>query len=82
LRSAALDILGISLLSAGGTNRNYQIVKLIVEPRLTDATDWFLFDLSKNIKPFILQEFPINNSINTRDQCASPVTPRTQSPGK
>jgi phage major head subunit gpT-like protein len=56
LRSTAMTIVGNQFLANGASNPNYGVVELVVEPRLADyPTRWFMFDLSKTIKPFVLQ---------------------------
>lgn len=56
-RSNALDIIGVSTLPQGGTNPDYGTAEIVVLPELVgDAADnWFLMDVTRAIKPMILQ---------------------------
>lgn len=57
LRSVALGIVQKQVLDAGETNINKGIVNVHVIPQLdATATQWFLFDLSKSLKPYIYQD--------------------------
>ena len=53
--AAARDLFGVSTQAAGGANPYFGAVEVIREPRITDAS-WYLFDFSKQLKPFILQD--------------------------
>lgn len=53
LEGTAQDIFQVEKLASGATNPNYNAVSVIVEPRLTSATAWFLWDSKKPLKPFI-----------------------------
>jgi len=56
LRSTGLEILKAERLADGATNVNKDSAELIVVPEWSGhATKWGLFDLSKPVKPFILQ---------------------------
>lgn len=49
------QILNQELTAGGENNVWFNSATLIVSPYLTDANDWFLFDTSKVLKPFIFQ---------------------------
>jgi len=49
------ELLNASIIS-NTTNTYKGIAKLITSGRLTDANDWYLFDASAGVKPFIWQE--------------------------
>lgn len=55
LEGAAKDILQAERLASGASNTEYKAVEMVVSPYFTSATAWFLFDLSKPIKPFVYQ---------------------------
>lgn len=56
LRATARSIVEAEIAASGASNLNFRAVNLHVEPRLAaDATKWYLLDLSRPIKPFILQ---------------------------
>lgn len=53
LEGTAEDIFVVNRLANGADNPNYKSTTLIVEPRLTSATAWFLLDASKALKPIL-----------------------------
>lgn len=56
LRATALEIVKAERLENGQTNINRDAVEVLVLPRLAkQPTYWFLLDLSRPIKPFIVQ---------------------------
>lgn len=58
LRAVARALFLMPTLSGGAANPYYQAVKVVVVPRLRTASadkPWFLFDLSKSLRPFIFQ---------------------------
>lgn len=56
LRAAALTIVELDRLANGAGNINYKTVQVVVINRLAAfPTRWFLFDLSKPLRPFIFQ---------------------------
>lgn len=57
LEATVETIFGQKELTGGGTNTLYKAVIPIIEPELADYPDmWFLFDLSKPLKPFALTD--------------------------
>lgn len=56
-RSVARDLLLGERLASGASNTNSGTAELIIAPRLTGTYDdyWFLMDLSKPIKPIVMQ---------------------------
>lgn len=56
LEGVARQLLQSPTVATGGQNIWQGTAKLIVSPYITDATDWFLFDTSKPIKPYIVTE--------------------------
>jgi len=56
LRATARDLVELDTLSAGGSNPLFKSVTLVVDPRLrAHPTKWYLLDLSREIKPLVLQ---------------------------
>jgi len=56
LEPIALAIVNNERLEDGKINPYKGMVKVIVSPRLTSATAWYLLDTKKPVKPFIFQE--------------------------
>lgn len=55
LEGAAEDIVGKQYLAGGGNNPLYQAAEIRVNPWLTDANAWYLFNRVGQVKPFVLQ---------------------------
>lgn len=53
-RATASKIVGSKLVNGGDDNPNYMAAKVMVIPEITDDA-WFLLDVSRQVKPFILQ---------------------------
>lgn len=56
LRSVAQTLVTTDRLEDGKANPFKGVLEVVVEPRLTSDTAWFLLDTSKAMKPFIYQE--------------------------
>jgi len=56
LEAIALAIMNNDRLEDGKTNPYKGTAKVVVSPRLTSSTAWYLLDTSKPVKPFIFQE--------------------------
>lgn len=56
LESTAIGIVGVQTLANGASNPNYGRVEIVVNPFLTDATNWYLFDTKVPYGPVIHQE--------------------------
>lgn len=56
LLSDALDIVGVQLLSGGGTNKWYNTAEILMSPYLTSTTAWFLVNVGSIIKPIFVQD--------------------------
>lgn len=56
-RRLAADIVAAERLASGASNTNYKSTELIVASQLVgaDASKWFLLDLSRPVKPLLLQ---------------------------
>lgn len=55
LEASALKILKAQTLENGSSNITYGMCELLVCDHLTNDKAWYLFDVSRSIKPFILQ---------------------------
>lgn len=55
LRATALDIVERQLIDGGDSNRNYKAAKVVVYPRLTSATKWYLIQGGGMLRPFVKQ---------------------------
>lgn len=56
LESIALAIVNNEWLQDGAPNPYRNTAKVVVSPRITSATAWFLLDTTKAVKPFIYQK--------------------------
>lgn len=67
LAATARSIVGLQTLAAGGANPNYGLAKVVVNPDLSDATAWYLLDMSfGDIAAVMLQErLPLEQSEQT-----------------
>jgi phage major head subunit gpT-like protein len=68
-RAKANELVKAQFLASGASNTNFNVVDLIISPRLVgaDAGKWFLLDLSKPIKPLGLQmrKRPVFDSVTS-----------------
>lgn len=55
LEAKALSILNAQFINGGESNITYKICDYLVCDRLSDNTAWYLLDVSRVLKPFILQ---------------------------
>lgn len=55
LEAKALEILNAQFVNGGDSNITYKICDYLVCDRLSDEGAWYLFDVSKTLKPLILQ---------------------------
>lgn len=57
LESTARGILLTEKLANGASNPNYKLMDFEVNPYLTDENAWYLFDVTRPLKPIILQKY-------------------------